>query len=142
MDGAICNKHIRLFPKDEAPSSISFSITDLPDVLLQTCLSFVGPGHYRLFVAGTCHRFQDNYNFPVQTTWENAATSVSCATFCVHDHTLTESMSSVVLEELTHRAAYMGNVKVLQWALHEQSYAICVRGLIAAGRNGHVNVLE
>ena len=82
------NKRRRLNPKGQASS---FNITDLSDVVLQTCLSFVGPWHYQ-FIAGTCHRFQESHDFPERTTRESAGTSVSCAKFCVNDTLLNESM--------------------------------------------------
>ena len=135
-----CNKRGGLSPKVDEPSSCS--VTDLPDVLLQACLSFVGPGYYR-FVAGTCHMFQENYNFPQRTTWKNAASSVPCANLCHHDKTTTEaSRSRDALKVLTHKAACMGNVKVLQWALDDHSFAVIERGFIGASECGHVNVLE
>lgn len=63
----------------------SLCILDLPDVLIKACLSFVGPGHY-LHIAGTCQKFQEQYSFPKETTWESAASSVSCAKLCLNDN--------------------------------------------------------
>ena len=80
------NKRRRLNPKDQA---FSFNITDLLDIVLQTCLSFMGPWHYQ-FITGTCCHFQENLDFPERTTRKSAVTLVSCAKFCVNDTLLND----------------------------------------------------
>jgi hypothetical protein len=62
----------------------SLIITNWPDDLLKACLSFVGPGNY-LYVAETCHKLNEQYTFRKETTWKNAAISVSCAQLCLQD---------------------------------------------------------
>ena len=49
------------------------TISSLPDALLQSCFSFVGPGHYG-YVAGVSHWFQNIYNlkYASKTTWDSA----------------------------------------------------------------------
>jgi hypothetical protein len=49
------------------------TISSLPDALLQSCFSFVGPGHYG-YGAGISHCFQNIYNlkYASKTTWDSA----------------------------------------------------------------------
>ena len=47
-----------------------------------------------------------------------------------------------VLEMLGNVAASIGNVKVIQWALVDHSHALQREDCVAAGSNGHVNILE
>jgi hypothetical protein len=98
----------------------------LPDDVIKTCLSFVGPGHYRL-VAGTCKRFGKHYSFPKETKWRNAAASVSCAEFCLEDNekkTVEALSRKLFLWILQVGAARTGRLCVLKWALEEHVFTL------------------
>jgi len=114
-------------------------ITNLPDVLLQTCLAFVGPGHYR-FVAATCRRFHDFYDYETSTMIANAASCVSCAKLCIREIGSPNAQDTV--RTLATKAASMGQVKVIQWALDDHSYKLQPEDFISAVHAGHLNVLE
>jgi hypothetical protein len=132
------NQHDGLDRHDNAPG-----MTDLPDDVIKTCLSFVGPGYYRL-VAGTCKRFREQYSFPKETTWNNAAASVSCARFCLADNEKkTAALSRLqFLDMLQQEAVQMGQLDVLKWSLEKHGCACAFTHFALAGSGGHLHVLQ
>jgi hypothetical protein len=135
------NKRQRLTEQHDGDCE-SLCLLDLPDVLIKSCLLFVGPGHYRQ-VAGACHAFQDQYSFPKETYWKSAAASVSCAKFCLAEHLeMEETSTERVLVMLQREAARMGQVCVLQWAWKEHECECSRAHFYSAAHGGHLNVLQ
>lgn len=107
---------------DATAANIVSGFESLPDDLLDTCLSFVGPGNYR-FVAGTCRRFQKRYDalYQKETAIACAAASVGCAKFSYMDAVTSGRLQKDRAIDMIQRgAASVGQVAVLDWALSEQ----------------------
>lgn len=123
-------------------SPLANSIDALPDVVLQHCFSFIGPGHYR-YIAGTCHYFEEIYSIEHanKTMWKNAAASVPCAKLCLEDVRELGRDVYASLFTLSLEAAKEGNVNVLEWA-RVNGYEAGPRHFQQAASFGHICVFE
>jgi hypothetical protein len=76
--------------KDEEVPNPPNSLLSLPNEILQSCISFVGKGHYR-FVGSICKRinkiYAKNEDEDMKLTfWSNVAVSRSLRELCLKDH--------------------------------------------------------
>lgn len=132
------NKRRRL---EEQPSS-PLRITDLPDVLLKVCFSFLGPGNF-YFIATTCKRFKQIYPFRKRTTWKSGAASISCFESCIHDSVSTGAVRNKdAVTMLLRAAASIRNVPVLQKLLIWYPCRCDQEDFVSAGTRGDLAVLQ
>lgn len=139
------------FPgRNQAPMSITH-VSMLPDVVLDSIFSFIGPGQYR-YVAGTCHCFRNVYdnernNRGKRTFWSAAAASVACAELVLEDYILLDKQESDVndaLYKISMNAVKFASVDVLEWT-RQRDFKVHWLGGTAferIGYYGHINVLE
>ena len=74
---------------DEEVPNLPKSLLSLPNEILQSCISFVGNGHYQ-FVGSICNRINEIYAHGDEdmklTFWSNVAVSRNLAELCLKDH--------------------------------------------------------
>jgi hypothetical protein len=75
--------------KDEEAPKLPNSLLSLPNEILQSCISFVGKGHYQ-FVGSVCKQISKIYANEDEdmklTFWSNVAVSRNLVELCLKDH--------------------------------------------------------
>jgi len=133
-------QQIITLPKDSSCSTMK-NILDLPQELLEECLSFLGPGNY-LFVADVCRSFRDAYAAaalsyayarPTQTDLGEIVASVPRVQMALREWeraALTNrnniklkwrGRKVMIWKAIVECAAWKGNLSVLAWAKENEN---------------------
>ena len=125
--------------------------------LLHMIVVFIGAGNYR-YITGTCRAFKEVYDQAIgdkNTTYNNVAASVPCATLCVMEAGLAykhcRSFVQIAVEArvekaILSKAGQRGVIAILDWYLMRagtvvnKPYLSCA--LEEATKKGHIHVLH